>query len=171
MKIAELKLNDCIDGEGISVSVWMQGCPLRCKGCHNEHLWDFEGGYDEPELKGKIIKAISANGIKRNFSILGGEPLCEQNKDMVLEILKSVRIAYPDIKIYLWTGYTYEFLKSLKDDTINDILNQLDYLIDGPYVESERDLTLKLRGSRNQRLIDMKATLELSKVVLVLENK
>ena len=97
--------------------------------------------------------------------------MCEQNKDMVLEILKSVRIAYPDIKIYLWTGYTYEFLKSLKDNTINDILNQLDYLIDGPYVESERDLTLKLRGSRNQRLIDMKATLELSKVVLVLENK
>lgn len=169
MRIAELKLNDCVDGEGITVSLWMQGCPLRCKGCHNECLWDFEGGYDEPELKGKIIKAITANGIKRNFSVLGGEPLCEENRDTVLEVLKSVRVAYPDIKIYLWTGYTYEFLKSLNNNTIDEILNQINFLIDGPYVESERDLTLKLRGSRNQRVIDMNTTRESSQLSLVVE--
>lgn len=169
MRIAELKLNDCVDGEGITVSLWMQGCPLKCKGCHNKCLWDFEGGYDEPELKGKIIKAITANGIKRNFSILGGEPLCEENKNTVLEVLKSVRVVYPDIKIYLWTGYTYEFLKSQNDEVINEIFNYIDFLIDGPYIEEERDLTLKLRGSRNQRIIDMNATKETSKLSLVVE--
>ena len=169
MRIAELKLNDCVDGEGITVSLWMQGCPLKCKGCHNKCLWDFEGGYDEPELKGKIIKAITANGIKRNFSILGGEPLCEENKDTVLEVLKSVRVVYPDIKIYLWTGYTYEFLKSQNDEVINEIFNYIDFLIDGPYIEEERDLTLKLRGSRNQRIIDMNTTKGTSKLSLVVE--
>ena len=169
MRIAELKLNDCVDGEGITVSLWMQGCPLKCEGCHNKCLWDFEGGYDEPELKGKIIKSITANGIKRNFSILGGEPLCEENKDTVLEVLKSVRVAYPDIKIYLWTGYTYEFLKSQNDEVINEIFNYIDFLIDGPYIEEERDLTLKLRGSRNQRIIDMNTTKETFKLSLVVE--
>lgn len=167
MKIAELKLNDCVDGEGITVSMWMQGCPLKCKGCHNEHLWDFEGGYDEPELKGKIIKAISANGIKRNFSILGGEPLCEENIPTVLDIVKSVRTAYPDIKIYLWTGYTYEYLISLKNEDILEIFSCLDIMIDGPYVQEERDLMLYLRGSRNQRVIDMRATLQTNNLSLV----
>lgn len=167
MKIAELKLNDCVDGEGITVSMWMQGCPLKCKGCHNEHLWDFEGGYDEPELKGKIIKAISANGIKRNFSILGGEPLCEENIPTVLDIVKSVRTAYPDIKIYLWTGYTYEYLISLKNEDILEIFSCLDIMIDGPYVQEERDLMLYLRGSRNQRVIDMRTTLQTNNLSLV----
>ena len=167
MKIAELKLNDCVDGEGITVSLWMQGCPLKCKGCHNEHLWDFEGGYDEPELKGKIIKAISANGIKRNFSILGGEPLCEENIPTVLDIVKSVRTAYPDIKIYLWTGYTYEYLISLKNEDILEIFSCLDIMIDGPYVQEERDLMLYLRGSRNQRVIDMQTTLQTNNLSLV----
>jgi anaerobic ribonucleoside-triphosphate reductase activating protein len=167
MKIAELKLNDCVDGEGITVSMWMQGCPLKCKGCHNEHLWDFEGGYDEPELKGKIIKAISANGIKRNFSILGGEPLCEENIPTVLDIVKSVRTAYPDIKIYLWTGYTYEYLISLKNENILEIFSCLDIMIDGPYVQEECDLMLYLRGSRNQRVIDMRTTLQTNNLSLV----
>lgn len=158
MRIAELKLNDCIDGEGISVSLWTQGCPHRCLGCHNPETWSFDGGYEDEtnEIRGKIVKAISANNTQRNFSILGGEPLCEQNKEDVLNILTSVRMAYPKIKIFLWTGYTYENLIKQNDTTINNILSKVDILIDGPFILEKRDLTLYLRGSSNQRVIDLK---------------
>ena len=158
MRIAGLKLNDCIDGEGISVSLWTQGCPHRCPGCHNPETWSFDGGYEDEtnEIRGKIVKAICANNMQRNFSILGGEPLCEQNKEDVLNILTSVRVAYPKIKIFLWTGYTYEDLIAQNDTTINNILSKVDILVDGPFILTERDLTLYLRGSRNQRVIDLK---------------
>lgn len=155
MRIAGLKLNDCVDGDGISVSLWTQGCPHRCPGCHNPETWDYEGGYEDNEIRGKIIKALSANGIQRNFSILGGEPLCSQNKEDVLSILTCVKVAYPNIKIFLWTGYNYEDLLDRDDEQINAILNQVDILIDGPFVQDKRDLTLYLRGSSNQRVINL----------------
>ena len=159
MKIAELKLNDCIDGEGISVSLWTQGCPHRCSGCHNPETWDFEGGYEDEtnNLRGEIIKALTANGIKRNFSVLGGEPLCRENVEDVLTIISCVKAALPDTKIYLWTGYTYEELTSNVNFTLQaDLLQQCDYLIDGPYLEEFRDITLDMRGSSNQRIFDLK---------------
>ena len=92
MRLAGLKLNDCVDGEGISVSLWTQGCPHKCKGCHNPETWDFNGGYEDEtnNIRGQIVKALSANNTQRNFSILGGEPLCEQNKEDVLTILACV---------------------------------------------------------------------------------
>lgn len=153
MKYAGLKINDCVDGDGIVVSFWTQGCPHRCPGCHNPETWDFDGGMELPnDIKGQIIKAISANGVMRNFSVLGGEPLCDENKELVDEIVTAVRITYPDIKIYLWTGYEYDTLIEKCDDNINHILNQIDILIDGPFVLAERDLTLELRGSHNQKI-------------------
>lgn len=157
MRIAGLKLNDCVDGDGITVSLWTQGCPHRCPGCHNPETWDFEGGeaVENNDLRGQIVKALVANGIKRNFSILGGEPLCKENAEDVLTILTCVKMALPHTKVFLWTGYTYEYLISLNDDCINGILDKVDILVDGLYVESERDLTLYLRGSRNQRVINL----------------
>lgn len=159
MRIAGLKLNDCVDGEGITVSLWTQGCPHRCPGCHNPETWNFEGGetIENNDLRGQIVKALIANGINRNFSILGGEPLCKENAEDVLTILTCVKIALPYTKIFLWTGYTYEYLISLKDECINEILDKIDILIDGPFIQEERDLTLYLRGSRNQRVIDLKS--------------
>lgn len=158
MRIAGLKLNDCIDGEGISVSLWTQGCPHRCPGCHNPETWNFEGGYEDEtnNLRGEIIKALTANGIKRNFSILGGEPLCRENVEDILTIISCVKAALPDTKIYLWTGYTYEYLMTLNNKYINDILSKIDVLIDGPFIQEQRDLSLYLRGSRNQRVINLK---------------
>ena len=158
MRLAGLKLNDCVDGEGISVSLWTQGCPHRCKGCHIPETLDFIGGYEDEtnNIRGQIVKALSANNTQRNFSILGGEPLCEQNKEDVLTILTSVRVAYPHIKIFLWTGYIYEKLIEEDDDTIKNILSKVDVLIDGPFIEKERDVSLYLRGSRNQRVINLK---------------
>lgn len=156
MKYAGLMENDIANGEGVCVSLWTQGCPHHCPGCHNPETWDFEGGYEVPDdIRGKIVKAISANDITRNFSILGGEPLCEENLDFVLNIITSVRTAYPNIKIYIWTGYTFKELIDKQDQRIIDILKQANFLIDGRYDESLRDITLPLRGSSNQNIIKL----------------
>ena len=154
MKYAGLMENDFTDGCGVCVSLWTQGCPHRCPGCHNPETWDFNGGYEVPDdIRGEIVKAISANGITRNFSILGGEPLCKENLDFVLNIITAVRTAYPDIKIYIWSGYTYAELISQDNPKIINILKQANVLIDGKYEEDKRDITLPLRGSSNQNII------------------
>lgn len=156
MKYAGLMENDFSDGSGVCVSLWTQGCPHHCPGCHNPETWDFDGGYDVPDdIRGEIVKAISANGITRNFSILGGEPLCEENLDFVLNVITAVRIAYPNIKIYIWSGYTFKELIEKKDNRIINILKQANYLIDGKYDEKLRDTTLFLKGSSNQNIIEL----------------
>ena len=145
--------NDVVNGDGVCVSFFVQGCPHHCPGCFNEETWDFRGGQAYgPDVKWTIIKAISANNITRNFSVLGGEPLAPQNIDMTWEVIDAVRHAYPHITITLWTGYTYEALMVAPDETLLNILNTIDILIDGPFIEAEKDLTLKLRGSRNQHI-------------------
>lgn len=147
--------NDFVNGESISVSFWTAGCPHRCPGCHNSEMWDYESGYNIPEdIAVKINEAISANGFLRDFSILGGEPLAICNLHIVNEIITAVRKKYGNsIKVYLWTGYTIEELQEKRDERINNILSKIDVLIDGKYIESERDITLPLRGSRNQRVL------------------
>ena len=156
MKYAGLMENDFSDGCGVCTSLWVQGCPHHCPGCHNPETWDFDGGYDVPEdIRGEIVKAISANGITRNFSILGGEPLCDENLDFVLNIISAVRAAYPHIKIYIWSGYTFKELIEKQDNRIINILKQANYLIDGRYEDKLRDTTLPLRGSSNQQIIKL----------------
>ena len=153
-RYAGLITNDFANGTGTCVSFWTQGCPHHCPGCQNLETWDFQGGKEVPtDIRGQIIKAICANRITRNFSVLGGEPLCDENLDKVDKIITSVRAAYPQIKIFVWTGYVLEQLKEKKNDKINHILSQIDVLIDGPFIQAERDITLELRGSRNQRIL------------------
>lgn len=145
--------NDVVNGEGVCVSFFVQGCPHHCPGCFNEETWDFHGGQPyTQDVKWDIIKAISANNITRNFSILGGEPLAPQNIEMTWEVVDAVRHAYPNITITLWTGYTYDKLCIHPDKNLLDILDAIDVLIDGPFIEEEKDLSLKLRGSRNQHI-------------------
>ena len=153
MKYAGLNYNDVVNGQGVCVSFWTQGCPHHCKGCFNPETWSFSGGYELPsDIKGQIVKAISNNGIQRNFSILGGEPLCPENQKMVLEILNAVRAAYPNIKIFLWTGYEFSDLINTDNSVVSSILEKIDVLIDGPFQEENKDLTLALRGSANQSI-------------------
>lgn len=153
-RYVKIMKNDIVDGEGICVSLWMQGCPFHCHNCHNPETWDFNGGFEIPmDIRGQLIKDIAENGIIRNFSVLGGEPLCDENLSVVEDIIKGVRTAYPSIKIYLWTGYTIEQLQAKNDKRINNILSNIDILIDGPYVDEQKDITLKLRGSKNQRVL------------------
>ena len=150
--------NDFIDGKGICVSLWTQGCPFHCKECHNPESWDPNGGFPVPDnLFERLDKAIYANGITRNFSILGGEPLAKtneySNRIFVSEALDHIKSLNDDnIKIFLWTGYTIEeLLDELKNDEyLVNILNKVDYLIDGRFLINKRDTTLALRGSTNQ---------------------
>lgn len=145
--------NDVVNGRGVCVSFFTQGCPHHCPGCFNEETWDFHGGLSyTPEVKWEIIKLISANNITRNFSVLGGEPLAPQNLEMTWDIVDAVRHAYPHIEITLWTGYTFHQLMETPSEILINILNTIDVLIDGPFIEKEKDLSLKLRGSRNQRV-------------------
>lgn len=153
-RIAAVKHNDIVDGEGICVSVWTQGCPHRCPGCHNPGTWDFTGGYEisRDDLLAEIDSALDSHGVHRNFSILGGEPLAAQNVHMTNDLILHCVERHPESKIFLWTGYTIEELKS-KGYPYSFCLDYVDVIIDGRYVESLRDLTLELRGSSNQRVL------------------
>lgn len=152
MRVAGLTKNDTTNGEGICVSLWVQGCPHHCKGCHNPESWDFNGGehINNWRLIEQISEAIAANGIQRNFSILGGEPFAPQNIDDTYQILWHIKERFPSIKTFVWTGYTLQQLQDLYEDTL---LDNVDVLIDGPFIKAERDITLKFRGSKNQRIL------------------
>lgn len=166
MRIADLKKNDIVNGIGFMVSLWAQGCPFHCIECHNPETWSFTGGKEIPNKKliTEINTALNANGVERNFSVLGGEPLCPENAPDVSEIISSVRRANPDKKIFVWSGYTYEELTARNDIYINQILRDIDVLIDGRFEIANRDLTLWLRGSSNQRVIDVQKTLKKGEV-------
>lgn len=156
MKFVKFIENDIVDSDdGVAVSVWFGGCPHKCKGCHNAQLWD-EDCVEEIPLDNvikELIPLINKNGIMRNLSILGGEPLAPYNRTNTALIINKVKKVYPNIKIYLWTGYTMEELKTKEiDDDIKYILSNVDVLIDGRFEIDKRDITLKLRGSSNQRV-------------------
>jgi anaerobic ribonucleoside-triphosphate reductase activating protein len=155
MRYAGLNENDIAAGPGLCVTFFTQGCPHRCEKCHNPETWDFNGGIEfTPDVIEKIISALTANGIKRNFCIMGGEPLCPENEFLTLLITTEIKKRVPDIKIYLWTGYEYEKIKN-KTKKIEGIFENIDVVIDGPYIESLKDLSLPMRGSSNQRIIEL----------------
>ena len=148
--------DDFVDSDdGISVSFWVQGCPFRCPGCHNPQTWDYNGGQKlPPDFKEQILAALNKNGVKRNLSILGGEPMCEQNIELVHTLLSFIKFKLPDTKVYLWTGFTLEDLKHRRKDKLytKEILQMVDVLIDGPFEKNLCNTSLKLRGSSNQHI-------------------
>ena len=152
MRYAGLIENDFVNGEGVCTTLFLQGCPHHCPGCHNEETWDFNGGIeiDEDELIAKVKSVLEKNGIQRNLSISGGEPLCDQNLDFTKKIIRHIKEISPDIKITIWTGFRYaELLQDLK---YGYILNSAHMLITGPFILAQRDITLPLRGSKNQEI-------------------
>ena len=156
MRYACIKYNDISNAPGVCISLYVQGCPFHCKGCHNPETWDFDGGYEfTSEVLKQLLDGIEANGVHRSLCILGGEPLHPSNVNLTSTVILSAKAKYPDLKIYIWTGYIYEELLNRDDDNTKFILNNITALIDGPYVESKRDITLKMRGSSNQRIINL----------------
>ena len=173
MNYATIKKTDVANGPGIRVSLFVSGCTHACKGCFNSEAWDF--CYGELFTEGtehEIIQALSHDYIK-GFSVLGGEPMEPQNRGTVLGLLRKVREKYPEKSIWCYTGYDYE--KDLLrwstegDETVAKLLNLIDVLVDGEFVEEKKNLRLAFRGSENQRLIDMKATKKAGHVVCLPE--
>ena len=149
MRYAGILKNDIAAGPGVCVTFFMQGCPHKCHGCHNPETWDYEGGKEfHPDLIKEIAEALTANGINRNFCIMGGEPLCPENEFLTMLLIIEIRNLVPNVPIYLWTGYEFEDLLQ-KGERIKNILSSIDVLIDGPYIEELRDTTLRMRGSSN----------------------
>ena len=145
-------LESIVDGPGIRTVVFTQGCPHHCKGCHNPKTHPFDKG-KLIEIE-EIVDILSSNPLSSGLTISGGEPFVQVEE--VLELINQYKKINPKHDIIIYTGYTYEYLKNLNDHMINEILSKIDILIDGPYIEELRDLTLEFRGSSNQRIISLK---------------
>lgn len=164
MKYAKIRKMDISNGEGVRVSLFVQGCSFHCKNCFNQETWDFNGGkeFTTAEIQ-KIIELADKDYIA-GLSILGGEPLHNNNVDEVFHIVATFKEKFPNKDIWLWTGFKFE--DAIKDSKRKFILRNIDVLIDGQFEEDKKDLTLKWRGSSNQRVIDCKKSLAENKVIL-----
>ena len=151
---------DVINGNGIRVSLFVSGCHNNCKGCFNKQSQDFNYGKKfTTETQREILLALTPIYIT-GISILGGEPLEPENISTVYNLCKEIKEKFPTKDIWLYTGYTFENISSYL------IMKYIDVLVDGKYIEEQKDLTLKWRGSKNQRVIDVKESLKQNKVVL-----
>jgi anaerobic ribonucleoside-triphosphate reductase activating protein len=151
MNIAAIKNFDVGNGDGVRVSVFVSGCSIHCKGCHNQEAWDYNFGQKfDNELKDKIFKMCEDENIT-GLSILGGEPFDTNNREEVLKFIEEFKSKFKK-DVWIWTGFTLEQLKQGKNPIDLKIVSLVDAIIDGPYIEEKRDITLKYRGSTNQRV-------------------
>lgn len=176
MRYAQIRELDISNGEGVGVALFVQGCRFACKNCFNPDTWDFNGGKEwTQETEDKLIELASRPYIKR-LSILGGEPLADENLDGVLHLVNRFRLSFPNKSIWLYSGYTWNQL--FEDDefdisggitenqTRRAIILSCDVMVDGRYIDSQRDISLKWRGSSNQRVIDIKQSLQKGEIIL-----
>lgn len=189
MRFAQIRKMDVTNGEGIGISIFTQGCPYHCQGCFNQETWGNKGKEFTQETEDKIIELIQPDYVN-HLSILGGEPLLPQNAYDIARLIFQAKKSKPKIKIWLWTGTTLENLLGLvnaEDDKITDetfkslewtipqkehleyILNNIDYMIDGRFIQEQRDLTLAWRGSKNQRVLDMPLSIRQRNAVIAEE--
>ena len=182
MNYAQIRSMDISNGEGIGVSLFVQGCDFHCKNCFNSETWEFSKGQEwNDKTKNQFLKLIETPFIQR-VSILGGEPLHPKNVQNVLKIVDEIRVSYPAKNIWLYTGYTWEEIwikdniktgdkvKDMREKSIKNLRRQVvkmcDVLIDGRYVDELRDVSLHWRGSSNQRVINVQETLKQNQIVL-----
>lgn len=172
MRYADIHKMNISDGPGIGVSLYVQGCALHCPGCFNEGTWDFDGGKEYTNDTMDIILDLLKPEWMTRLSILGGEPLCPANYK---ELIKLTYLAHeenkdkPNFKVWMWTGRTYENLMAEINSEpdrkhphpLELVLRGVDYLVDGPFIQVKKDLTLKWRGSSNQRIIALNGNEEI----------
>ena len=162
MNYVKIEFNDIANGTGVGVVLWVQGCDMHCKGCHNPQTWDFNAGRNFAQQdKNTLMEELQKPYITR-LTISGGHPLDQHNFEDVLSLVREVKEKFPTKDIWLYTGYLYEELYYRE---ISRILLYIDVIVDGPYIEEQRDITLAFRGSRNQRLIDVKETIKQGKII------
>lgn len=168
---------DISNGEGIGISIFFQGCPIRCKKCHNPETWDYNKG--KPYTKNtekEILKLLSKKHISR-ISLLGGETLISRNLSDLISLCKRSKEVYQDKKIWLWSGYewnniiNYDIPNYTEEDKkkLKELLQYIDILVAGPYIDEKRDITLKWCGSTNQKVINVQESLEQNKIILYCE--
>jgi anaerobic ribonucleoside-triphosphate reductase activating protein len=151
------------NGTGIRVVLWVSGCTCYCKGCQNPQTWSFQGGKPfDKSAKQELFEALDKPYIQ-GLTFSGGHPLEPENFETVINLAKEIKEKFPTKDIWLYTGYLYE---ELYYKQISRILLYIDVLIDGEFIEEQKDLTLKWRGSKNQRVINVKETLKQGKIIL-----
>lgn len=170
MNVGEILTADCANGEGMRLSVFVSGCTNHCKGCFQPETWDFSYGrqYNQ-EMEDWIINEVS-KPYYHGLTLLGGEPFEPSNQEVEVGLIRRMKKECPDKNVWIYTGFVYDRdlvpggCRYTKDT--EEILNNIDYLVDGRFVETEKDISLKFRGSRNQRIIDVKETRRQGKIVL-----
>lgn len=165
MRYASIRSMDISNGEGVGVSLFVQGCHFHCKNCFNQDTWDFSGGKEwNREIEDEFMKLVNCPYIKR-VSLLGGEPLADENVLDIMRLINRIKTECPDKKIWCYTGYTWEQIFPIVNPYLNltqaemtrqNAVKNCDILVDGRFVEEEKDLSLEFRGSKNQRIIDVK---------------
>ena len=169
MNYADIKTVDVQDGNGVRVSLYVSGCHCHCKGCHNQEAWDFNYGDEfDKAAEEKILDALSEDFIT-GFTVLGGEPFEKENQPEVLKLVQRVKKEFPKKSVWIYSGFTLEELlhgSRASGETANEILKSADVLVDGRFDKTKKNITLKFRGSENQRIIDLEPTLLQKKVVL-----
>ena len=170
MNYAEIKNCDIANGPGVRISLFVSGCTHHCKGCFNEVAWDFD--YGTPFTQETIDKILDMMrpGYIRGLTLLGGEPFEPQNQGPIVKLLRQIKEKMPEKSIWAFSGYLFDrdILSGRLGDwsVTQEYLNYLDVLVDGPFVEAKKNLSLRFRGSENQRIIDVPASLAQGKVVL-----
>ena len=160
------KIDKCSvsNGTGIRTVLWVSGCDIHCRNCQNPQTWDFNSGIPfTDDTMQEILYDLSKPYIK-GLTLSGGHPLDPHNAPKVLEIVKRVKMVFPNKDIWIYSGYIWEDI--IKDKTLREILKYTDVLVDGAYVDELRDISLAFRGSSNQRLIDVKKSLAENKIIL-----
>ncbi len=162
LRLAGVIRESIVDGPGIRFTVFCQGCPHCCPGCHNEATHDFSGGYD-CDIE-RIVTEVDKNPLLSGVTFSGGEPFCQP--EAFLALARELR-KRPKLNLIAYSGYTYEELTELgkENPAVSALLENLDYLVDGRFIMAQRDLTLEFRGSKNQRFIDLAATREAGRVI------
>ena len=169
MYYGAIKKNDIANGQGVRVSLFVSGCTHHCKNCFNAETWSFTYGAPFTEETEEEILSAMAPGYVEGLSLLGGDPLEPLNQEPLLPLLRKMRERYPEKTVWCYTGFLYEDLfgegKAVTPAT-PELLSYLDILVDGPFIEEKKNLNLQFRGSSNQRVIDVKKSLQTGKVVI-----
>lgn len=160
MRILDIIHDSIVDGIGLRTVIFFSGCHHRCKGCHNPESWNIE--YGNNYIIKEVVDEIQTNKIKQGITLSGGDPFYQA--DEVLELVKELKIY--DYNIWAYTGYTFEEIINNDNKERSELLKYIDVLVDGRFVEELKDLTLKFKGSSNQRIIDVQKSLKENKVVL-----
>ncbi len=170
MNYATIKKRDIANGVGVRVSLFVSGCTHRCKNCFNKETWDFSYGEKFTEDTEKLILEYLEPDFVNGLSLLGGEPFELQNQETLTKLLRKVRDKYPQKDVWCYTGYLFdEHLlcdSRARGEFTDEMLSYIDVLVDGPFVEEQKDISLQFRGSKNQRVIDINRSLCSGKIVL-----